>query len=266
MSETMTKKMKLIKKFLFPFFLAAGVVCFLYAIVMFVSGFGGYLSFVWMIPAVLSVLFAFMARGKVTLKRWQKRMMWIVLLPIVCFFLTVELIIGSAFFEKPDEEPEYIVVLGTTVYESGPCYLLRQRLLETAKWADVYKDAKIVVTGGRGKTEPFTEGGEMKRYLVEELGIEKERILVEEASVNTYENMTFAGEILKKEDPNFSYEKTPVLVVTNNFHMYRALKIAQKAGYENLSGAPSGTYPLLFPHYMVREFCAILKNMVLGRM
>ena len=68
------------------------------------------------------------------------------------------------------------------------------------------------------------------------------------------------------EDENFSYENTPILIVTNDFHMYRSIQIAKKTGYEKVSGAPSGTYIFLFPHYMVREFCAILKNFVLGRM
>lgn len=260
------KAMNFMKRCLVALFLTIGILCFFYTFAMYFTGFGGFLSFVWLIPAVLGILWAGMLAGKITLRKWQKRTMWYVLTPIIVFFLVVEVIIFSGFFEKPKEEPEYIVVLGTTVYEHGPCYLLRQRLKEAVKWADVYEHATIVVTGGQGETEPFTEGSEMKRYLIEELGVAQDRILVEEASVNTYENMKLTGEILEKENEDFSYEETPVLVVTNNFHMYRAIKIAKKAGYGNVSGAPSGTYVFLFPHYMVREFCAILKNLALGRM
>ena len=266
MKEKMKKTINFIKKSVAILLVAIGILCFFYTFAMYFTGFGGFLSFVWLIPAFLGILWAGMLAGKINLRKWQKRAMWYVLTPIIVFFLVVEVIIFSGFFEKPKEEPEYIVVLGTTVYEDGPCYLLRQRLKEAVKWANTYENAKIVVTGGQGETEPFTEGAEMKRYLIEELGVFKERILVEEASVNTYENMKFTGELLEKEDENFSYEKTSVLVVTNNFHMYRAMKIAKKAGYENVSGAPSGTYIYLFPHYMVREFCAILKNLALGRM
>lgn len=246
--------------------IAVGVVCFFYAFAMYFTGFGGFLSFVWLIPAALGFLLAGILAKKITLRKWQKRLMIYVLIPIIVIFLAVELIIFSAFFEKPKEEPDYIVVLGTTVYEDGPCYLLRQRLKEAAKWAETYEDAKIVVTGGQGEREPFTEGSEMKRYLIEELGISENRIIVEEASMNTFENMTFSGAILEKEDESFSYENTPILVVTNNFHMYRAMQIAKKAGFGNVSGAPSGTYVYLFPHYMVREFCAIVKNLAMGRM
>lgn len=266
MKNRINKLLNCIKKFSIALFITIGILCFFYTFAMYFTGFGGFLSFVWLIPAFLGFLLAGMLMGKITLRKWQKRLMMYVLIPIVLLFLVVETIILSAFFEKPKEEPGYIIVLGTTVYEDGPCYLLRQRLREAVKWADTYEDAKIVVTGGQGETEPFTEGSEMKRYLVEELGVLEERIIVEEASVNTYENMKFTGEILESTDENFSYESTPVLVVTNNFHMYRSMQIAKKAGYENVSGAPSGTYIFLFPHYMVREFCAILKNLALGRM
>ena len=255
-----------LKRILSIFLIVLGAACLLYGIGMYLSGFGGWLSFIWFVPATLAFLWAAMIRGKVTLKKWQIRTMWYVLIPIITVFLIVEMIIFSGFFEKPKEEPKYIVVLGTTVYEHGPCYLLRQRLEEAAKWAERYPDAKIIVSGGQGETEPFTEGSEMKRYLVDKLKVADNRIFVEEASLNTYENMTFSGRILEKEDEVFSYENTPVLVVTNNFHMYRALKIAKKAGFENVSGAPAPTYFGVFPHYMVREFCAILKNTAMGRM
>ena len=255
-----------IKKIAIAVLITVAVVCFCYAFAMYFSGFGGFLSFVWLIPFVLGFLLAGMLSGKIVLRKWQKRLMMFVLIPIVCIFLVIEMIILSGFFQKPKEEPAYIVVLGTTVYEEGPCYLLRQRLKEAVKWAEVYEDAQIVVTGGQGKQEPFPEGVEMKRYLVEELGVEADRIIVEDKSMNTFENMTFSGEILENADADFSYENTPVLIVTNNFHMFRSIQIAKKAGFENVSGAPAGTYIYLFPHYMVREFCAILKNFAMGRM
>ena len=266
MKKEIIKPTNLIKKITMIVLLFVAIVCFFYAFALYFTGFGGFLSFVWLIPFVLGILLAGMLSGKIVLRKWQKRLMMIVLIPIVCIFLVIEMIILSGFFQKPKEEPAYIMVLGTTVYEEGPCYLLRQRLKEAAKWADVYKDAKIIVTGGQGKQEPFPEGVEMKRYLVEVLGVDEGRIIVEDKSMNTFENMTFSGEILENADADFSYADTPVLIVTNNFHMYRSIQIAKKAGFENISGAPSGTYIYLFPHYMVREFCAILKNLALGRM
>ena len=160
--------MNFIKKILTGLCLTVGILCFIYVFAMYFSGFGGFLSFIWLIPAVLGFLWAGMLTKKIVLRKWQKRLMIYILIPVIVLFLVVEAIIFSGFFEKPKEEPEYIVVLGATVRESGPCYLLRQRLKEAAKWADSYENAKLVVTGGQGETEPFTEGSEMKRYLIEE--------------------------------------------------------------------------------------------------
>ncbi len=261
--EKITKRIKTIISILL---IILGVVCGIYAVLLYLSGFGGMLSFVWLVPCLLCFFVVAVLKDKIQFKKWMKRMMLYVVVPIVTVFVVVELIILSGFFQKPKTAPDYIVVLGTTVYDHGPCYLLRQRLKEGAKWADEYQEAKIVVTGGQGPTEPFTEGSEMKRYLVEELGVDATRILVEEESMNTYENMTFTGKMLEDTDTNFSYEDSSILVVTNNFHMFRAMQITKKAGFENISGAPSGTYIYLFPHYMVREFFSIAKNLVLGRM
>lgn len=266
MKNTEKTSNQFMKRISIVLLILVAIVCLVYTFALYFTGFGGFLSLVWLFPSALGLLLAGMLAGKIRLKKWQKRLMLYVLIPIIVVFLIVEMIIFSGFLEKPKEEPQYIVVLGTTVYEHGPCYLLRQRLSEAAKWANVYPEATIVVTGGQGATEPFTEGSEMKRYLVEELGISADRILVEETSMNTYENMTFSGAIIEEVDENFSYESTPVLLVTNNFHMYRAMQIAKKAGFEELSGAPSGTYIYLFPHYMVREFFAIIKNLAMGRM
>lgn len=243
-----------------------GIICTIYGIFLYFTGFGGNLSFVWLIPAFFCFFSCGILSKKIVLRKWMKYVMLYVFLPIFCIFLITECIIFSGFFEKPSAEPEYIIVLGTTVYKSGPCYLLRQRLQKAADLSKEYEEAIIVVTGGQGKTEPFPEGTEMKRYLVESLGIPEEKIYVEKESMNTFENLTLTGEILEEEFENFSYEKSSVLVVTNNFHMYRAKQIAKKAGYQNISGAPAETLVYLFPHYMVREFFSIAKNLVLGRM
>lgn len=263
----MKKQCKNVRKKCIVFILAMlGIACICYAFALFFTGFGGYLSFVWLVPAGLSFFFVQILRGRIIVRKWMKKLMLWILVPLVSLFLITEAVIVSGFFDKSDKEPDYIVVLGTTVYRSGPCYLLRQRLQEAAKWSKEYEDAVIVVTGGQGKTEPFPEGTEMKRYLVEELGIDEKRIYVEDKSINTFENMTFTGKILEEEFVDFSYKDSSVLLVTNNFHMFRAKKIAQKAGYENVTGAAAETLIYLFPHYMVREFFSIAKNLVLGRM
>ena len=89
-------------------------------------------------------------------------------------------------------------------------------------------------------------------YYLNSHGIEEERILREENSRTTNENLAFSSAYIKDMH-------MPVGIVTNNFHMYRACCYARKLGYTNIHAVPAGCKPVLFLNYMVREFFAVLK-------
>ena len=55
-------------------------------------------------------------------------------------------------------------------------------------------------------------------------------------------------------------------VLTSNFHLFRAMKIGEKCGFEHLYGVASSSGPILFVHRCVREGMAILKDKFLGNM
>ena len=97
----------------------------------------------------------------------------------------------------------------------------------------------------------------MRQYLLT-AGIEDERILVEDKSTNTVENLTFSGGLLDKENSR-------VVIVTNNFHVFRALKIAEKQGY-HAEGLAASSVTWMVPNNMLREFFGVLKDFVVGNM
>ena len=90
-------------------------------------------------------------------------------------------------------------------------------------------------------------------------GIEKERIFREDKSKNTFQNLTFSAEFLDKETDS-------VGVVSNNFHVFRAVKIAEKAGYQNVCGIAAKGEPFLQINNMVREFLGVMKDFLVGNM
>ena len=47
-------------------------------------------------------------------------------------------------------------------------------------------------------------------------------------------------------------------IVTNNFHVYRGIKLAKRVGYKDVNGIPAGSDPVLFLNYLVREFFAVV--------
>ena len=72
----------------------------------------------------------------------------------------------------------------------------------------------------------------------------------------TSENLDYTGKLIDREKK--------VGLVTNNFHIYRALKMAKKQGYTNVSGLAAPSDPLYQIHYLVREFFAMIKAVARG--
>ena len=105
--------------------------------------------------------------------------------------------------------------------------------------------------GGQGKGEEVTEAYAMAQYL-ENAGIDSGRIVQEDASVNTLENLKFSGKLIEDAD-------TPVGIVSNNFHVYRGCRYAKHAGFKNPFPIAASCHPLLFPNYFVRECFAVWK-------
>ena len=76
---------------------------------------------------------------------------------------------------------------------------------------------------------------------------------MEDASTNTTQNLIFSGELLDKSEDS-------VVVITNNFHMFRALAIARKQGYSHVEGLSAGTYPVTVPNNLLREAFGVVKD------
>ena len=116
----------------------------------------------------------------------------------------------------------------------------------------------VIVSGGQGSDEHISEAQGMYDYLVSK-GISETRIQKEDQSKNTFQNLTFSAEYLNKETDS-------VGVVSNNFHVFRAVKIAQKAGYQNVHGIAAKGEPFLQLNNMMREFLGVMKDFLMGNM
>ena len=98
----------------------------------------------------------------------------------------------------------------------------------------------------------------MREYLMQ-AGIGEERILVEDSSASTYENLVFSSEFL---DP----ARDRVVIVTNNFHVFRAMSIAKKQGYANVEGLAASTPLGSGPNNLLREFMGVVKDFFVGNL
>lgn len=175
----------------------------------------------------------------------------------LCYACVLSLNMVRACLDKP-EKPNMVVVLGCQLWGEEPSPMLKKRLDAAYELLIEYPDIPVVVTGGQGDDEVISEGEGMKRYLVSR-GISEDRIIVEDQSTSTYENIKNAFEIT--DAMGLSRDIT---IATSEFHMYRASLMAKQQGAGNVTSVPSGTDLNLLPVYWVREWLGISHFWVFG--
>lgn len=171
-------------------------------------------------------------------------------------FAILEGMIISKMHAVPEKDVDYLVVLGAQVRGTRVTKSLARRLDAAYEYAAGHEKVIVIVSGGQGTGEDISEAEAMERYLLD-AGLPEKRIIMEDKSTTTKENLIFSRE--KIDNPNAS-----VGVVTNNFHVYRAMKLAEKSGYKDVQGLAGKSDNVLFINYMVREAFAILKEYLVG--
>ena len=156
-----------------------------------------------------------------------------------CLFL---LFLGSLMLRAMDrgEHGDYdaLIVLGAAVHGEKVTWVLSNRLDTAYDYAVEHSKTLLVVSGGQGDGESVTEASAMAGYLIRR-GIAPERILQEDRATSTAENFAFSQKIIDErlgQDASIGF-------VTTRFHVYRAGRVAQKAGIAARGlGAPDVWY------------------------
>lgn len=147
---------------------------------------------------------------------------------------------------------DYLIVLGAQVRENGPSAVLQYRLDAALSYMQENPETICIVSGGQGVNEPFSEAKGMSDYLISH-GILSERIILEDTSRNTVENIRNSKALIRNFDGS-------VGIVTNNFHVFRAVGIAKAQGLGDVYGISAYSHPLYLPNNVLRECCGILKD------
>lgn len=119
------------------------------------------------------------------------------------------------------EDVDCILVLGCGVHGDVPSHMLEDRLLKALEVYDTSVTAKILMTGDHGR-ENYDEVNVMKEFAMNK-GVEDSDIFMDHAGFSTYDSMYRASCI-------FGCKK--VIIVTQKYHLYRAIYIAEKLGIE----------------------------------
>lgn len=114
-----------------------------------------------------------------------------------------------------------IIILGAAIWGDKPSPMLEDRLLEGINLYKNNVSNKIIMSGDHGRKE-YDEVNIMKKYAIEK-GVPSEKIFMDHAGFSTYESIYRAKEI-------FGAKK--VIIVTQKYHLYRALYISNQLGIE----------------------------------
>lgn len=155
--------------------------------------------------------------------------------------------------EVPAPGLDALVVLGARVKGQIPTRALRQRLERARQYLEENPETVAVLSGGQGIDEEISEAEAMYRYLVQR-GIPPERLLREDRSTTTRENLLYSAKLIP--------EARRVGIVTSDFHVARGLGIARRLGYPQVWGAPAPADSVLRLHYLLRESFALLRENV----
>lgn len=154
------------------------------------------------------------------------------------------------------ENLDYLIVLGAHVNGRQLSRALRFRVDEAWKYLSRNPDTQAVLSGGKGANEEISEARAMADYLIHR-GIAPARLILEERSASTAENLRYSLELLPDRQKKIG-------IVTNNFHVFRGVAIGKKQGCTRIWGisAPYPSWKLLW--YSFREFFAVVKDKIAG--
>ncbi|MBE7047978.1 MAG: YdcF family protein [Ruminococcaceae bacterium] len=155
-------------------------------------------------------------------------------------------------------QEDAIIVLGAGIHEEQVSRVLAYRLDTALQYHKMNPHALLVLSGGQGPGETISEAAAMERYLLAR-GADPAKIIREERATSTYENFLNSKELLD------ATLKTPykIAYITNQFHMYRAGRIAVTAGLFPTRFHAQNDLITLLPDYL-RECCAILNFWIRG--
>jgi uncharacterized SAM-binding protein YcdF (DUF218 family) len=181
----------------------------------------------------------------------------IIFVCIILSFIIFQSIIIYNMRNTPETGADYVIVLGCQVVGEYASVPLLSRGYTAVRYLNRNPDAKVIVSGGKGSGENISEAEALRRLLLENK-IEKERILMEDKSRNTMENFIFSNGLYNVSDKK-------IAIVTSDYHIYRALSIARKLKYTNVSGLPAKSQRSVLPAFLLREYAAVMYYKLLGR-
>ena len=178
----------------------------------------------------------------------------------IAVVIITEGIIIKASFGSPSETVDYGVVLGAKVRVTGPSASLWDRIYGAYDYLKANPEVIAVVSGGQGEDEPIPEAASMYEELTK-LGIDPDRIWIEDQATSTWENLHFSLDLIEKRTGK---RPEKIGVLSSEYHLYRASLFTKACGVEFV-GVPAKTSRVTqkINHFM-REVAGVWHYWLLG--
>ena len=119
------------------------------------------------------------------------------------------------------ENVDCILILGAGIWGQNPSPMLEDRLLQGISLYQEGVSHKIIMSGDHGR-DNYDEVNVMKRFAIEK-NVKSEDIFMDHAGFSTYDSMHRAKDV---------FEAKKIVIVTQKYHMYRAIYVAEQLGLE----------------------------------
>lgn len=175
----------------------------------------------------------------------------------IAWFIWSGILLNKGVEPQADGNNDYAILLGAKVKENGdPSLSLRYRLDAAVEYLRQHQNVNVIVSGGQGEGEPMSEAELMFSYLVQ-AGIAENRIIQEEKSTSTYENLLNSKGLLPKD-------VSAITIISSDFHLARAQYLAKKLELE--TDVVAATTPKSVEVKLrLRERAALLKTYIVGK-
>ena len=219
-------------------------------------------ALVCMVLIAIILFYTFMPLIGLKLPAFARLVTKLVTIVLILGLLVVgatEAVILHHSFGDPLASVEYVVVLGAKVNATGPSVSLWDRICAAYAYAREHPDTILVLSGGQGTDEPVTEAECMFRELYG-LGIDPDRLWVEDQATSTWENLKFSLDLIEEKT---GVRPAKIGVLSSEYHLFRASLFAKACDVEFV-GIPAETsrWGQRINHFM-REVAGVWHYLIL---
>ena len=178
----------------------------------------------------LDIRFGFLTKtpsAAVRIAGWMVRIVVMLVVAVILFF-SGKIIAGS--FMNTEGPARNVIVLGLALENGKPADDLLSRLDTAEQYSGKYPEAVFILTGGNPDESGRTEAAVMRDLLIGR-GMAEEKLVLEDQAETTKENFLNTVRMIDPDDP--------VVLISSNYHMDRAVQTAESAGFSHVLRLPA---------------------------